>query len=102
MKHKLSLLFVALFGAISLGVSATAYAAPNPSGTGRPNQDCVEIEEQGGKAPGRSSSSPGSIFNEPGVNSVNGGKGNQAYEAAGAPSQYDVACYQVSQTHHAH
>ncbi len=77
--------------------ASVALAAPNPSGTGRPNQDCVAIEAAGGRAPGHSSTSPGSIFNEPGVNSVNGGKGNQAYEAAGAPSQYDVACFQVSQ-----
>jgi len=99
MKKKLSILFVSLFGVVNISSGAVALAAPNPSGTGRPNQDCVGIEAAGGRAPGHSSSSPGSIFNEPGVNSVNGGKGNQAYEAAGAPSQYDVACFQVSQPH---
>ena len=36
------------------------------------------------------------MFNEPDVNSTTGGKGNQAYEAAGAPSQYDVACGRVT------
>ena len=46
--------------------------------------------------------SPGSVFNEPGgVNSANGGTGGNAYNSAGpdhlgAPSQYDVACYQQS------
>ncbi|HSX16222.1 MAG TPA: hypothetical protein VLF40_05500 [Candidatus Saccharimonadales bacterium] len=99
---KLSLLFATLVSTVSLAAGATALAAPNPSGTGRPNQDCVGIEAAGGRAPGHSSASPGSIFNEPGVNSPDGGKGNQAYEAAGAPSQYDVACFQVSQPHPSH
>ena len=48
-------------------------------------------------SPGNTATSPGSVFNEPGVNSVNGGKGGQAYgsnarQGNGAPSQYDVAC----------
>jgi hypothetical protein len=47
--------------------------------------------------PGNAATSPGSNFNEPGTNSINGGKGNQAYSSAGkggagAPAQYDVAC----------
>ena len=46
--------------------------------------------------PGNSATSPGSIFNEPGITSANGGKGNQAYNAAGAPSQYDTACGRVT------
>jgi hypothetical protein len=33
------------------------------------------------------------VFNEPGFGSVNGGKGGQAYNRAGAPSQYDNACF---------
>ena len=31
--------------------------------------------------------------------SVNGGTGGNPYNAAGAPSQYDVACFQVNQPH---
>jgi len=96
---KLAIIGASLVTLISLTSGVTAFGAANPSGTGRPNQDCVGIEAAGGRAPGHSSSSPGSIFNEPGVNSVDGGKGNQAYEKAGAPSQYDVACFQVSQPH---
>ena len=30
-------------------------------------------------SPGNAATSPGSVFNEPGTNSLNGGKGNQAY-----------------------
>jgi hypothetical protein len=79
--------------------SAAALAAPNPSGTGQPNQTCqgpTGISPTNAFAPGHSSSSPGSVFNEPIINSPNGGKGGQQYNAVGAPSQYDVACFQQS------
>ncbi len=74
--------------------AAPAFAAGNPSGTGLPSQSCQDIEAAGGTVPGNSSSSPGSPFNEPGINSVAGGTGGQHYNET---SQYDVACYQVSQ-----
>jgi hypothetical protein len=67
----------------------------NPSGTGPPSQFCQDIEAVGGTTPGHASSSPGSPFNEPGINSVAGGIGGQHYTES---SQYDVACFQVS--HH--
>lgn len=73
---------------------AVALAASNPSGTGPPNQSCQTIEPLGDGAPGHSASSPGSPFNEPVINSQNGGIGGQHYSPS---SQYDVACYQVSQ-----
>lgn len=52
-------------------------------------------------APGNTATSPGAPFNEAGLSSVNGGKGGQAYgsnarQGAGAPSQYDVACRNVT------
>jgi hypothetical protein len=76
--------------------SAGALAAgnPSPTGTGPPGQSCQSIEAAGGTTPGNAASSPGSPFNEPGINSVNGGIGGQNYSPS---SQYDVACYQVSQ-----
>jgi hypothetical protein len=73
--------------------AAPAYAVPDHG---------FECGEGGGTPtdatsyPGNSATSPGSIFNEPDLNSVNGGKGNQAYNAAGAPSQYDTACGRVT------
>ncbi len=73
---------------------AVALGASNPSGSGPPNQSCQSIEAAGGSTPGHSASSPGSPFNEPGINSQNGGTGGQHYSPS---SQYDVACYQVSQ-----
>jgi hypothetical protein len=93
---------LALTGLLGLGGTATAMAAsnPSPSGTGPPNQSCQDFEGPGGtNAPGHSGTSPGSVFNEPGFGSQNGGTGGNAYNAAGAPSQYDVACYQVNQSH---
>jgi hypothetical protein len=81
------------FGAIVCTPVAIAGAAANPSGTGRPGQSCQDLEANGGTTPGRSASSPGSPFNEPGINSTNGGIGGQHYSET---SQYDVACFQVS------
>jgi hypothetical protein len=99
---KLVLAFVSV--ALTLPVGA-AYAASNPSGTGMPNQTCQTINATptnptgatGSFYPGNAQSAPGSVFAEPGGVFTNGGKGGQQYNAVGAPSQYDVACYQQSQ-----
>lgn len=82
-----------------------ASAATNPSGTGPPNQTCQVINATpsnpsgatGAFYPGHAQNAPGSVFAEPGGTFANGGTGGQAYNNAGAPSQYDVACYQMSQ-----
>lgn len=89
------LLVAAIVAALAVGVFVpAAYAGGgNPSGTGPPSQSCQEIEAAGGTVPGHSSSSPGSPFNEPELNSENGGVGGQHYNEM---SQYDVACYQLS------
>src|SRR5216684_9051395 len=91
---------VILTGFLCFGSAATAMAASNPSptGTGPPNQSCQAFEGPGGtNAPGNSGTSPGSVFNEPGFGSTSGGTGGNAYnnarQGAGAPSQYDVACF---------
>jgi len=91
-----------LTGLLGLGSAATAMAAANPSptGTGQPNQSCQDVYTAGGHSPGQSATSPGAVFNEAGFfGSANGGTGGNAYNAAGAPSQYDVACFQVNQPH---
>ncbi len=90
-----------LAGVLGVGLAGAAVAAPNPSGTGQPNQSCQDFETPGtgANAPGNSGTSPGSVFNEPGFGSENGGTGGTAYNNAGAPSQYDVACFQVNQPH---
>jgi hypothetical protein len=83
-----------LAGMLVMAGAAPALAAGNPSGTGQPSQSCQDIEAAGGTTPGNSHSSPGSPFNEAGIDSVAGGIGGQHYNET---SQYDVACYQVSQ-----
>ena len=85
--------------AVSFGFALTLLTgvpalAANPPGTGQPGQSCQDIEAAGGTTPGHAASSPGSPFNEPGINSANGGTGGQHYSES---SQYDVACFQVSQ-----
>jgi len=80
---------------LTVAGAGPAVAAAHPSGTGLPSQSCQDIEAAGGTTPGHASSSPGSPFNEPGIDSVAGGIGGQHYSET---SQYDVACFQVS--HH--
>jgi hypothetical protein len=91
------LMAATLMSLVAAGLApAGSLAAPNPSGTGKPSQSCQEIlpPEGEGRVPGKSSSSPGSPFNEPGLGSELGGTGGRNYSEK---SQYDVACYQVSQ-----
>jgi hypothetical protein len=92
------LLTAAVIAVFAVGVLAPAALAGggNPSGMGPPSQSCQTIEEEGGRVPGHSSSSPGSPFNEPELNSEKGGTGGQHYSEK---SQYDVACYHVSRNH---
>ena len=93
-----------LIVAISVAVLATlgtgTALAANPPGTGQPSRTCVTVDPI---EPGHASSAPGSAFNE------NGGTAGSVYAGEGAPSlngnqdkaisQYDVACFQVSQSH---
>jgi hypothetical protein len=85
-----------ILAALALAVPVQlAYAGKgNPGGTGPPGQSCQTIIEEGGHVPGHSESSPGSPFNEPGFGTPEGGTGGQNYSES---SQYDVACYHVSQ-----
>jgi hypothetical protein len=89
------LLLAAIVACLVLGASSPAALAGtgNPARTGPPGQSCQEIEAEGGTVPGRSNASPGSPFNEEGIDSEEGGIGGQHYTEA---SQYDVACFHVS------
>jgi hypothetical protein len=93
MRHKLfcasCMMAVAVMGA------APVYA--NPVGHGN---ECGSSGQT--STPGNAASSPGAPFNEPGTNSVSGGKGGTAYNNAqannkvGATAQYDTACKNVT------
>jgi hypothetical protein len=96
MRKSLSLsLFPAFVVAAIVGLASPAMAA-NPhstdSPTGQPSQSCQDFSAT--TRPGQSAASPGSPFNEPGINSDAGGTGGANYSET---SQYDVACFQVAQ-----
>ena len=96
-------------GACVIFSPSVASAAANPSGTGPPNQTCQDFVVSGTTniltTPGQhgttvvngAAKAPGSVFNEIGFGSTSGGTGGNAYNAVGAPSQYDVACFQHTQ-----
>lgn len=82
--------------AVALVTLAAPAWADNPHSsstpTGQPSQSCQSFSAT--TRPGNSFSSPGSPFNEPDVNSTNGGTGGGHYSES---SQYDVACFQAAQ-----
>jgi hypothetical protein len=89
MRHKL--ISAGCMVAIALTGAAPVLADPNSHGA-----SC----QASAASPGNSATSPGSVHNEPGINSVGGGKGGAAYSAAQANnngvSQYDISCTRVS------
>jgi hypothetical protein len=76
---------------------APAFGAGNPSGTGQPSQTCLSSTAP--SEPGNAASAPGSAFNENGGNAGSMYAGSQPQNSNNpkSVSQYDVACFQVSQ-----
>ncbi len=88
---KLALTLIACIAA--LVVAASALGAANPNGTGQPSQSC---QAQPTGPPGITSTTNG--FATRAVNVYAGSPGTESAEAnTHAVSQYDVACFQVSQ-----
>jgi hypothetical protein len=90
-----------LGAALALPLASPAFAA-SPGTQGQPGQTCLSSTAP--SEPGNASSAPGSAFNETGpgtAGTVYAGNGVSATTAnsANAVSQYDVACFQVSQPH---
>lgn len=84
----------------TLAIPGLASAAANPAGTGQPSQSCLSSSAPA--EPGASASARGSAFNENGgiagaVYAGSEGTPSAANGSSTAVSQYDVACYQVSQ-----
>jgi hypothetical protein len=77
--------------------AAPALGAGNPSGTGQPSQTCGSSSAP--SEPGNAASAPGSAFNEDGgiAGSMYAGSQPQNSNNPKSVSQYDVACFQVSQ-----
>jgi hypothetical protein len=86
-----SLLCVPVIVGFTFGLAGPAVAANPPGPPGQPSQSCQDLEPN---IPGNSADSPGSPFNEAGIDSVSGGIGGQHYTET---SQYDVACFQIAQ-----
>jgi len=86
-----------LAAVVFAGLSSSAAAAPNPSGNGQPSQTCLSSTAP--SEPGNAASAPGSAFNEDGgiAGSVYAGSQPQNSNNPASVSQYDVACFQVSQ-----
>ncbi len=96
-----AILLACVAGLLVIGAGA-AFAGSNPNGTGQPSQTCLSSTAP--MEPGNAASASGSAFNETGpgtAGTVYAGNGVSATTAgsANAVSQYDVACYQVSQSH---
>jgi hypothetical protein len=86
--------FVLVLIALLLIVPIGSAFAANPPGTGQPNQSC----EDAGVTPGQAASASGSAFNPNGVaGTVYAGQQSQNSNNPLSVSQYDVACFQVSQ-----
>jgi hypothetical protein len=77
--------------------AAPALGAGNPSGTGQPSQTCGSSTAP--SSPGNAASARGSAFNEDGgiAGSMYAGSQPQNSNNPKSVSQYDVACFQVSQ-----
>src|SRR5207248_4290405 len=78
----------------TLSLAAGAFAAANPSGTGQPSQSC-QAEPSG--PPGLLSTTNGFATRAVNVYAGSPGTPSLANGSEHAVSQYDVACYQVSQ-----
>jgi hypothetical protein len=91
--------------AIVLAVAVASASAASPGTTGQPSQTCLSSTAP--VEPGHAASAPGSAFDEPSAASPLGGTAGQVYAGNGrttstpangaAVSQYDVACFEVSQ-----
>jgi hypothetical protein len=85
---------------LTLAAAAPALAAPNPAGTGQPG-----VATPNGADCSQTSSSPNG-FNSGGFANAESRYANPAPAQSGvssgnshAVSEYDIACYQVSQSH---
>jgi hypothetical protein len=83
-----------ILAALLLLIPAHSVFAANPPGTGQPSQSCEDV----GVRPGNAMSAPGSAFNPDGVaGAMYAGSQPQNSVNPHSVSQYDVACFQVSQ-----
>ena len=100
-------LVIAALVTTMIAVMVAPALAASPGTNGQPSQSCLSSTAP--LEPGQAASAPGSAFNEPSATNPAGGTAGQMYAGNGqtlstpangaAVSQYDVACFQVSQPH---
>jgi hypothetical protein len=101
------LIWLLAAAAAALAVMVGPASATSPGTNGQPGETCLSSTAP--MEPGNAASAPGSAFNEPSDANPSGGIAGQMYAGNGqntntpangaAVSQYDVACFQVSQPH---
>jgi hypothetical protein len=85
--------FVVIVALVLVLGSSSVARAGNPPGTGQPNQSC----QTSTTTPGNASSAPGSAFNPNGTAGTHyAGTQPQNSNNPNSVSQYDVACFQLS------
>ena len=85
---------LAASGAILIAGTTGASAAANPNGTGQPTQSCQSQPS----SPGNAANTSAAAFNPTGTAATHyAGQQPQNSSNPKSVSQYDVACYQVSQ-----
>ncbi len=96
MWYRISLVLLVVV-VLSILVAGTALAA-DPGTQGQPSQTCGSSNAQ--MTPGQAVNAPGSAFNPNGTaGGVYAGQQPQNSNNPSSVSQYDVACFQVSQGH---
>jgi hypothetical protein len=98
-----------LVSVLLLALAGIAFADPTPNQPGQPSQSCGSPTASTMPGGGNSSTSTGSPFqgassagvyaNGPGTGGPGTATGTGAITNPNAVSQYDVACFQVSQPH---
>jgi hypothetical protein len=87
----------ALVAVVAVAVPTAFAGGGNPNGTGQPSQTCLSSTAP--SEPGQAAGSPGSPFNEVDghAGAMYAGSQPQNSNNSKSVSQYDVACYHVSQ-----
>lgn len=88
---------IVLLAMLAMGLVGSAFA-DNPGTQGQPSQSCGSASAS--STPGQAASASGSAFNPNGTaGTVYAGQQPQNSSNPNSASQYDVACFQVSQPH---
>ncbi len=99
-----TIVYIMALAIVGLSVASTVSADPSPNGPGQPGAPNNTCGPSNPVTPGNSASANGSVFNPDGVAGMHyAGNPNTSSllhaNSSHAVSQYDIACFQVSQSH---